>query len=178
MRVRALIGALVVTALGVLGHPVMASAHASLVSSDPVNGSIVDELPDAVMLTFDEAVEEPAFVTVTAPDGKTYDTGDPIVVDAQVSQPLSFGEDEGTYTVAFRVASFDGHPVTDTLTFSVGQPSRAAPSVSIPGPDTDADNSFISEHVASLTIAMGAITLAICLAILNSSRRRQQQGDS
>jgi methionine-rich copper-binding protein CopC len=104
MRWRALLGALGITALTLLCQPLPASAHATLVSSDPVSGSIIDELPDAVTLTFDEAVEEPAFVTVTAPDGTTYDTGDPIVVDAQVSQPLSFGEDEGTYTIAFRVA--------------------------------------------------------------------------
>lgn len=178
MSTRALVSALALTALIVLGNPQQASAHASLVTSDPVRGSIVDALPDSVTLTFDEAVEEPAFVTVTAPDGKTYDTGDPIVVDAQVTQPLSFGDDEGTYTVAFRIASFDGHPVTDTFTFSVGHPSQAAPSVTVPGPAASSDGSFIADHVTSLTIAMAAITLAICLAILKASRSRHQQGDA
>ena len=86
---------------------------------------------------------------------------------------------EGTYTIAFRVTSFDGHPVTDTLSFNVGhaEPSRTVGVRARTRPAAGSD-SFISEHVTSLTIAMAAITLAICLAILKAGRSRHQQGDA
>jgi len=177
MRMRAVAAVLAIIALSLLGRPLHASAHASLVSSTPPDGTTLDALPDEVTLTFDESLDEPAFVTVTAPDGTAVADGDPGVSDTQVSQQLEAATTEGTYTLAFRVMSFDGHPVTDTVSFNVGHASEAASAGTDPGPDQAAGDSFISDHVASLTIAMGALTLAICLAILRAGRSRHQHGD-
>lgn len=178
MRMRAFAGVLAIVALTLLARPLPASAHASLVSSDPADGSTLESFPEQVTLTFDESVDEPAFVTVTAPDGATVTSGDPAVSDATVTQRLDPGSTDGTYTLAFRVMSFDGHPVTGTVLFNLGHPSQPVQAVTEPGAGTTGGDSFISEHVASLTIAMGAITLAICLAILKAGRNRQQQGDA
>lgn len=174
MLVRAAAAVLTIIALTSMACPLRAEAHASLVSSDPVDASTLDSLPEQISLTFDEPVDEPAFVSVTAPDGSTVASGEAAVFDATVSQQLPAGRAEGTYTVAFRVTSLDGHPVTDTLTFNVGRASEQSPTVVEPaGPAQSGGNSFISEHVASLTIAMVAITVAICLAILKAGRKRQ-----
>jgi len=166
--------ALVVIALVVVAivRPGPAYAHASLVASDPSDQSTVESLPTSVTLTFDEPVES-AHVAVLAPDGTDLTVGDAQSVDVRVEQPLAAGTLQGTYTVSFRVVSHDGHPVTDTLHFDVGHASE-------PAADEDGasavvgGDSFISKHVASLTIAMAALTLALCLAILRAARTRRE----
>lgn len=175
MRVRAWAVTLLVGVLAVLATPLPAEAHAALVSSDPKDGSTLAALPDQVSLTFDEAVDEPAFVSVTSPGGSTLVSGEASVFDTTVSQALGSAPDQGTYTIAYRVTSLDGHPVTGTLTFNVGHPTDPTTDVAEPGPVESGGNSFIAEHVASLTIAMAAITLAICLGILKAARNRAQQ---
>lgn len=175
MLIRAGAAALSIIALTCAVGPLPADAHASLVSSDPVDASTLEALPEQVSLTFDEPVDEPAFVSVTAPDGSTLASGEADVFDATVSQPLAADDGEGTYTIAYRVTSLDGHPVADTLTFNVGEASQRAPAAVEPaGPAQSGGNSFISDHVASLTIAMVAVTVALCLAILKAGRRRPQ----
>lgn len=178
MRVRACATALLVAVLALLVRPLPAEAHAALVSSDPKDGSTFDALPEQVALTFDEPVDEPAFVTVSAPDGSTLVSGEADVFDATVSQPLGTGTDQGTYTVAYRVTSLDGHPVTGTLSFNIGYATKTSEAADEPPPVQPGGNSFIAEHVASLTIAMAAITLAICLGILKAARNRPQRSPS
>lgn len=106
-----------------------ASAHASLVSTDPAEGAVLPEAPDEVTLTFDEAVS-------VVDDGvEAYDaTGEPLDVEAAardevVTAGLPDDLDDGTYVVTWRVVSSDGHPIAGSLTFHIGAPSEtvAAP---------------------------------------------------
>ncbi|MBK5217383.1 MAG: copper resistance protein CopC, partial [Propionibacteriales bacterium] len=46
-----------------------AYAHASLVSTNPEDGAIVQRLPSEVSATFSENVGKPAYLVVTAPNG-------------------------------------------------------------------------------------------------------------
>lgn len=105
-----------------------AAAHTELESSDPADGAMLAEAPAQVTLTFGEAVTEPAYVVVTAPDGTRVEDGDAAVLDETVRQPLDAVEtaaQEGSWTLAYRVVSVDGHPVTGELTFGVQtQPGR------------------------------------------------------
>ncbi|GEM00335.1 copper resistance CopC/CopD family protein [Cellulomonas terrae] len=114
---------LVGLAVLLLGPAGPASAHATLVSSDPVEGAVLDAAPDRIRLTFDEAV-------AAVPDGaQVFDAeGAPVAASAAatgkeltVSLPERVGP--GTYVVVWRVVSEDGHPVSGSLTFSVGAPS-------------------------------------------------------
>ncbi|WP_183101515.1 copper resistance CopC/CopD family protein, partial [Nocardioides pelophilus] len=99
-------------------------AHASLVSSDPAEGAVVDAAPETVTLTFDEPV------SVVGDGIQAYDaSGDPLETDAGardevVTVDLPGGLDDGTYVVAWRVVSSDGHPIAGSLTFHVGAPSE------------------------------------------------------
>ena len=78
------------------------------------------------MLTFNEAVSTSfATVTVTGQDGDPVSSGRPVVSGRTVTQKLA-DMGSGRYTVAFRVVSEDGHPVSDKATFTV----------QIPAPDT------------------------------------------
>jgi len=106
-----------------------AAAHNDLVSSTPKSGSSVTALPQTVELTFaDEA--DPRFVKIatTGPDGSSVTVGTPTVTGTVVRQPIRPGTASGTYTVAYRVVSKDGHPVSGKIEFTATPAgSRAAP---------------------------------------------------
>jgi copper resistance protein C len=122
----------VVLALGVLLAP-NAWAHTELVSATPADGSTVTTAPHRVVLTFDEAVGEVGdAIVVTAPGGGRVDDGPTQVDGARVSVGLERLTEAGEYTVAFRVVSDDGHPVTDTLTFTY-QPPTGGTTTTTPG---------------------------------------------
>lgn len=113
-------------ALGVLVSPAApARAHATLVASDPPQGSVIGYSPVTVTLTFNEPVRVVAGkIQVLAPNGKRIDIEPPTVVDRTVTIPLRVPPRPlGTYLVSYRVISADSHPVSGTVTFSVGAPS-------------------------------------------------------
>lgn len=100
-----------------------ASAHATLVSSDPAEGEVLPNSPGEVRFTFDEPVSLVADgVQVFDADGEpvpaTGSARDEIVV-AEIPDELA----DGTYVVTWRIVSNDGHPVAGSLTFAIGTPS-------------------------------------------------------
>lgn len=113
------------TLLSVLCFATGASAHATLVSTDPGDGSILALAPKSVQLRFNEAVT-PAIVRVIDAAGTTRDdvtvrvAGDTIVVTLPDNLP------RGTQVVSYRVTSEDGHPVAGSMVFSIGAATGAA----------------------------------------------------
>ena len=115
-----------VAALVVVAAP--ASAHNALVSTTPADGSSVARTPATVVLTFNEpAIALGTEIVVTGPAGPVQQ-GAPRLVDNTVSQDLQGGAAAGTYRVAWRVTSADGHPVSGTFTFSSQAAGRGRPS--------------------------------------------------
>lgn len=114
-----------------LGPASPASAHAVLVASDPANGTIVPDAPNKITLNFSESVQLlSGKIQVLAPDGSRADQGDPTADGGTVSIPLRSGGGRGTYLVSYRVISADSHPVSGSLTYSVGAAS-ATPNATI-----------------------------------------------
>jgi copper resistance protein C len=106
-----------------------ASAHASLVAMSPADGARVAQPPTQVRLMFSEPVQGRfASVAVTAPGGQRVDRGSPQVVDATVTEMLAPLPAAGRYTVAYRVVSADGHPVSQQLSFTFAPPAGWTPS--------------------------------------------------
>jgi copper transport protein len=112
-------------ALAILVLPAApASAHAELEQTAPVAGTVLDQLPGEVTLTFSEQVRLVADkIKIIAPDGTRADTGKPAVRDQELVIPVKPGGPRGTYTVSYRVISADSHPVSGGYSFSFGQPS-------------------------------------------------------
>jgi copper transport protein len=111
-----------------------ASAHALLERTAPVAGSVVDQLPGEITLTFSEPVRIVADkIRVTAPDGSRADAGKPVARDTELVIPIKPGGPKGTYLVSYRVISADSHPVSGGYSFSYGQVSA------VPTGDAGAD---------------------------------------
>ncbi|TWH04724.1 copper transport protein [Nocardioides sp. J9] len=122
-RAARLAAALLTAVLILLALPAPAHAHATLVSTDPAQGAVVEDAPDVVRLTFSEGVS-------LVPKGvRVFDAaGDEIASDAtargaELAVTLEEDPGAGTLVVVWRVVSEDGHPISGSLAFSIGAPS-------------------------------------------------------
>ncbi|MCD4524463.1 copper resistance protein CopC [Nocardioides sp. cx-173] len=126
MARRGATGLLVVllVALALLAGAAPASAHATLVGSDPAEGEVLASAPAVVTFTFDEPVSLTADgVQVFDAEGESVDS-ESSARDEVVTTDLPAELADGTYVVTWRVVSSDGHPITGSLSFSVGSPSE------------------------------------------------------
>lgn len=102
-----------------------ASAHAELTATDPADGSVVDEAPEALTMQFSEGVSvRPDGVRVLDSTGKRVDSGAASAEGSDVTVPLDGTIADGTYVVAWRAVSADGHPIRGSYTFSVGRETQ------------------------------------------------------
>jgi len=96
-----------------------AYAHDSLIDSTPGDGEALQEAPSEVELVFSGNIgTDFAQVSVMSADGTDHADGEPVIEGDTLTQPVS-DMAEGEYEVGFRIVSSDGHPVEDSLTFSV-----------------------------------------------------------
>jgi methionine-rich copper-binding protein CopC len=145
-----------------------ASAHASLVGSDPKDGATLAAAPSAITFTFNENIGNPAYIAVTAPNGSKVHVGDVQAIDNKVTATLPDVDQKGRYTAAYRVVSADGHPVEGTIHYS----STAGRTVEqVDAPD---ETTFIHRHSAHLFWGILAAAVAIAL-LLAPLRRRDDQ---
>lgn len=95
-----------------------AFAHASLISAEPADGSVLAEAPKAVALRFNESVA-PAVASLIDAGGKAHDVS-MRAIDQSVEITLPDKLPRGTQVLSYRVVSQDGHPVAGSLVFSIG----------------------------------------------------------
>ena len=100
-------------------------AHATLLSSEPADGSVLTLPPKMVQLHFNESVA-PAVIGVIDADGKARDVATR-AVGQSVLIVLPDDLPQGTQIVSYRVVSQDGHPVAGSMVFSIGAVTGAAP---------------------------------------------------
>lgn len=118
-RLAGLLLVLATAALSVIATAPVATAHAELESTTPKQGSTVQQLPQQVTLTFSEPIRNPAFVEVTGPGSANVASGDVQVRDEMLTQQLGDSAGGGAYSMAYRVTSADGHPISGTVRFTV-----------------------------------------------------------
>ena len=114
-----------------------ASAHADLQVSTPEDGESLEIAPEEIRLTFSEELfEELVEISILDAAGDLYST---IEVEqtpppgTDVIFPWPTQAPPGDYSIAYRVVSADGHPVTGTISFSY---AATAPEPSTPEPST------------------------------------------
>ncbi|WP_277208135.1 copper resistance CopC family protein [Isoptericola croceus] len=121
VRSATLVGAAV--ALATAAPP--ASAHNYVVDTEPAEDQTVTSTVHEVSVTFNDVLLDlggrSTVVEVTAPDGGHHATACPQLSGPVVSAPVELGG-PGEYTVAWRVVSADGHPISGDFTFDYAPP--------------------------------------------------------
>ncbi|MGW5077603.1 copper resistance CopC family protein [Micromonospora echinospora] len=134
--VSALLAALFTAAL-LLVPATPAAAHNSLQEATPARDARLTTAPTQVTLRFMQRLN-PAFTTITLRDAaqRQVPASEPAVDGATGTVTIEEPLGNGTYTVAYRVVSRDGHPVQGSYRFTVADP--AAPPAAVPSPTADA----------------------------------------
>ncbi|MFF9983144.1 copper resistance CopC/CopD family protein [Streptomyces erythrochromogenes] len=166
LTVLALVAAVLALVLGGAGS---AFAHAGLRGSDPAEGSVLATAPKQVTLTFTESVGfSDDSLRVLSPENERVNPrpaqhadGKDNTARVELSDELA----QGTYTVAWRVVSADGHPISGAFIFSIGKPSGTAAVVATDSlEDTAAARLYgFLRHVAysGLALLVGAVAFML-----------------
>ena len=158
-----------------------AQAHDVLESSNPADGSSVTAVPAQITLTFDHTpMGLGSVVHVQDANGTDQADGAVTIVDNQATQAVKAGAPAGKYTVTWRVASSDGHPIEGTFTFTAGAANAAGtPSASAAAASAaaTADGSGNGALVAGGVGAVLVIALVV-VAVLVRKRLRSPGADS
>jgi copper transport protein len=133
-----------------------ASAHATVVASDPIDGSRLQTAPATVSVTFDQAVtlNREGYLRVVDQAGRRADSGQPNHPDgvgSKIAVAIKSGLGDGTYTASFRIISADGHPIAGAIRFVVGNGELAAGAA--PTSTVDGTTSVVFDVVRWLAFA-------------------------
>lgn len=184
--------ALLVAALSVFAFA-PASAHDQLVSSNPEDGSKVDQQPEWIEMTFSGDVQEVGSEVKVVIDGKNVSAGELSVDGKKLSVALPDNLKPGDYKVTWRVVSQDGHPISGDFDFTINDAEGAGGSVEEssqaglgggvvdePGKDTeergqigqndDADSGMSTP----MMVLLGVGGLAIIVIVVLLMRRKAQ----
>jgi copper transport protein len=136
-----------------------ASAHASLLGTNPTEGQVLAQAPPEATFTFDEQVRSQSG-GVHLFDAR----GDQLPTTSRVTDGkllVDLPQDKmtgGTYVIGWRVISADGHPVAGALTFSVGAPSATVA----------AGAGAAATAPASVEGALGVVQAAVYLGVFGA----------
>jgi copper transport protein len=101
-----------------------ASAHSTLLETEPPRDQVVEQSPKEVVLHFDEPVETAlGSITVYDGEGESVDVGEIMRPTPESVAVAIEGElERGTYTVTWRVISEDSDPIDGVWVFHVQEP--------------------------------------------------------
>ena len=170
---------LLLTVCFTLALPATAHAHDVLEKATPADGTTVTLLPADVSLVFSEQPLELGLqVVVTGPTGNVAE-GLATIQGREVRQAISSAAPAGQYTVAYRVTSDDGHPVSGSFGFFAmtgldGSTATAGPSVPAPqAEDPAVESAKESQFVPVVLTAAGTlIAIGLFVYVLMKTRRR------
>ena len=192
----ALLG-LVMLAAVLLGVPLAgaapATAHDAVESTSPADGATVPAPPEKVSLTLsNRPLAIGTQIKVTDAAGSDWTDGAVEIVDNVAFQKLSTGAPAGLFTVQWRVASSDGHPIEGTFSFTAAAAARggtaaaaAPPSGAVPTMGTAAPGTTTAPlPVANAAqpfpwsiVIFVAVAVGILVALGLMAKRRLNAGD-
>ncbi|MFI5714933.1 copper resistance protein CopC [Nocardia sp. NPDC051750] len=175
VRLFALVTALIWLIIGPIAGT--ASAHSTVVGSEPADGATLDAGPARATITFNEPLQ-PNFpaMTVVGPDGNLWSKGEPVVEGRDLSVEVGDLGPAGVYRVAYRVTSADGHVVDGERTFTLSTAGQGTP-----GPAANAQSSSdgsgggvpVWVYIAGAVILFGAgLAFALFGANLGKGKSR------
>jgi copper resistance protein C len=163
-----LVGAVLTLVVG----SVPADAHNVLTGTNPGDDTRVGPTPSVVVLTFDQpAIAMGTQILVTGPAGQVQ-TGPARLVDSTVTQAVAGGAPAGTYTVAWRVTSADGHPVSGTFAFTSTRSGTGTPPPVSASPSAYPSESSPARSSLSWGVVAAIVLVAVVLVVVVVARRR------
>ncbi|MFS8479816.1 MAG: copper resistance protein CopC [Micromonosporaceae bacterium] len=176
------IGAVLAAVLVALTPVRPAWAHAQLIGTDPADGAVLATPPERVTLEFNESLN-PTYTTIVVTDASAerVPSSEPEVSGPRGSVTFTQPLTDGTYTVAYRVVSRDGHPVQGAFTFTVGEPapsSATPPATTAPSGPAHAEGEAPTGQAGGGTVvlaALGALALLVAGGAWLWARRRAGQ---
>lgn len=176
-----LLAAVTLALLAVLLVPASpAAAHAVLTGSTPADGEALDASPSEVRLSFNEPVTaNEGALRVYDAEGQRVDSG---LLEGEDAATVAVGLPptlpDSAYVATYRIVSADSHPITGTITFTVGeaQPLDAEAVAAIAGPGAGPLGTVGSVlrglgYVGTL-LAAGSVIAAAVVARGPADRRR------
>ncbi len=112
---------LLILGLGLLFVPLVALAHAGLISADPLPGSTVPGPVTVIRAQFDDRLEPGSTFTLTTGFFQTVMGVNPILEEDTLRASLATPLPPGRYTVQWRAVTEDGGGTTGSYQFGVGQ---------------------------------------------------------
>lgn len=123
------IGIVLLLAIALAGS---AQGHARFLSSDPVDGAVLETAPAGGSISFNEPVTliEDGLRLFDAHGGVQALNGGPTgqIISFRFPGDLA----DGSYVISWRVISADSHPVSGTVTFAIGAPSESEIAIDVP----------------------------------------------
>jgi copper resistance protein C len=166
--VRAAGAAVLALAIGVIALPT-AAGHSSQTGSSPAAGAVLDTAPSSVEVTFDSPLMDiGAALVVRSEDGTVISDAAPEVDRTAIRVGVRPDATPGAYTVAYRVVSRDGHPITSTFAYTVAGdapgPGTAASAPASAGTSPAGESSSVPPY-AIVVLGLLALTLVVGGAI-------------
>ena len=165
----ALLGAVVLVAV-LLGAVSPASAHDTAESTSPAAGATVAAPPEQVSVTFNHnPLALGSQIVVNDATGANWSDGPVEIVDNVAAQKLKSGAPAGPYTVHWRVASSDGHPIEGSFTFT----ATAAAAGTTPAPAPAGSQQFPWSVMVFVAVGVGIL---VALGLMAKRRLTPDQG--
>ena len=171
-RIIAVLAALFLFSTGYVGGVLPASAHADLVGTNPVDGSVLESAPESITLSFNSnLLKSMAELAVSNSAGELIPgiVAESVQATASALWPANLPGD--TYTIAYRIVSEDGHPVTGSFSFSYPDVESTSPSESVSAepqvsaletPAVEAQSTDSDSNSGSMLVwVLGVIALAL-----------------
>ena len=179
--------------LGIVAAPAPAAlAHDNLLDTVPGADETVAQLEDVALTFSGELIDfsQASFAQVQGPDGLFYESSCSTIDRNILTTPVSLGE-PGVYTVLWNAGSSDGHPISESFTFTYAptgsepglgwdkpacgneqsriQPAKALPSTAPTTEPPAADTPPPAASAGENEVASIAIPLIIAVTVLGAA---------
>ncbi len=184
--------AVVVLLIGLFGSASAASAHDTVESTSPANGSTVATAPAQITMTSNNTPGAlGSAISVKDSTGTEWAQGPVAVLDGTVTEQLKPGAPAGKFTVLWRLVSSDSHPIEGSFTFTataaaagVEGASAASAGTQVPiTPPTDSATPAAAPAASSadgipwVVIVMIVVLVALVAGLALTAKRRLNKTD-
>lgn len=175
IRIVPVLGVLFASLALVLSAVMPASAHDELLRSTPGNGEALKAAPPFIGLQFSEPpLKNGAKMRASTESGTQITLTNLRIAGSTVLADWPAKLPGGTYTIAWRVVSSDGHPQTGTFSFSYTVSGVPSPDVSALADSTQASDTQPASAFPWWLVAVGILIVIGVIVIWVGVRRNRE----